>query len=328
MGTGRLGNQMCTYANLIALHWRLGHKIFLPHMMNSWSPADEAKPYLASVFRNVTFPTATWNYTYRASDARGPDQLLFNNSRTGGKLLACPHKPITKVDNVAKAFASLKCREEEGTVGSFGPEALSQKCDEPGPTCTCESYWVSIATGANYPAMEFIGPVLREIVEKHFQFVPKIQKAAESVVSGVVTRASELMGRKEEDVFLVGIHVRRTDFVDFAKWWLIHQNGGNGELFNATFYQKAQDHFRATKPGAVFLVVSDDLKWCREHLSAPDTFMVGGNSGEVDLAVMGNCHASIIGLWGAVLAGGETVVSTRTFRDVRWAADYLKWTYI
>ena len=33
----------------------------------------------------------------------------------------------------------------------------------------------------------------------------------------------------------------------------------------------------------------------REHLSAPDTFMVGGNTGEVDLAVMGNCHASIIG---------------------------------
>jgi hypothetical protein len=29
-----------------------------------------------------------------------------------------------------------------------------------------------------------------------------------------------------------------------------------------------------------------------------------------------------------VLAGGETVVSRNTFRDVRWAADYLGWTYI
>ena len=81
---------------------------------------------------------------------------------------------------------------------------------------------------------------------------------------------------------------------------------------------------------SVFLVVSDDLNWCRlslknyltitkkheslkltrflsdkifwremllfrEHLSSPDTFMVGGASGEVDLAVMANCHASIIG---------------------------------
>ena len=77
----------------------------------------------------------------------------------------------------------------------------------------------------------------------------------------------------------------------------------------------------------------------REQLSSPDTFMVGGASGEVDLAVMANCHASIIGegclvyfawygsdliiiiidygtygLWGAILAGGETVVSTKTFR--------------
>ena len=34
------------------------------------------------------------------------------------------------------------------------------------------------------------------------------------------------------------------------------------------------------------------------------------------------------GLWGALLAGGETVVSNRTFRDVRWVADYFKWTYI
>ena len=39
----------------------------------------------------------------------------------------------------------------------------------------------------------------------------------------------------------------------------------------------------------------EESSFSREHLSAPDTFMVGGNSGEVDLAVMGNCHASIIG---------------------------------
>ena len=82
------------------------------------------------------------------------------------------------------------------------------------------------------------------------------------------------------------------------------------------------------------------MLFLREHLSSPDTFMVGGASGEVDLAVMANCHASIIGegclvyfawygsdliiiiiidygtygLWGAILAGGETVVSTKTFR--------------
>ena len=69
-------------------------------------------------------------------------------------------------------------------------------------------------TGANYPAMELIGPVLPEvlissliidtsssfiiipdyssasfqIVKRHFQFVPRIENAAKSVVSGVVAR--------------------------------------------------------------------------------------------------------------------------------------------
>ena len=69
------------------------------------------------------------------------------------------------------------------------------------------------------------------------------------------------------DLFVWTTNSRRTDFVDFAKWWLIFQNGGghklkcidyqvhhvvpgNGELFDATFYKRAQDHFRATKPGA------------------------------------------------------------------------------
>ena len=41
--------------------------------------------------------------------------------------------------------------------------------------------------------------------------------------------------------------------------------------------------------------ISEHFLFLREHLSSPDTFMVGGESGEVDLAVMGNCHASIIG---------------------------------
>ena len=26
---------MCTYANLVALHWRLGYKVFLPERMHS-----------------------------------------------------------------------------------------------------------------------------------------------------------------------------------------------------------------------------------------------------------------------------------------------------
>ena len=69
---------------------------------------------------------------------------------------------------------------------------------------------------------------------------------------------------------------------------------------------------------SVFLVVSDDMLWCKMNLAAPDTFMVGGTSPQVselcvchncfglechlstqllkvDLAIMALCNASIIG---------------------------------
>ena len=91
------------------------------------------------------------------------------------------------------------------------------------------SYWVNIATGANYPAMELIGPILPEvdtfpekylkiremsmlwilslslfqslthsfqIIEKHFQFLPEIQKRADAIVSDVVNRSLMLVNVK------------------------------------------------------------------------------------------------------------------------------------
>ena len=113
---------------------------------------------------------------------------------------------------------------------------------------------------------------------------------------------------------------------------LYHPCLGDGALLSPDFYKAAMVHYRASHPSPAFLVLSDDMAWCREHLMAPDTYLVGDPRPEVDLAVMALCNASIIGglqhlpcpsnppdygtfgLWGAVLAGGPTVVSNRTFR--------------
>ena len=79
----------------------------------------------------------------------------------------------------------------------------------------------------------------------------------------------------------------------------------------------------------------------RNELKGADIFHVGGNTPEVDMAILASCNASIIcklnfkrlkltispvifewtaygtfGLWGAILSGGQTVVSKRTFRSV------------
>ena len=76
---------------------------------------------------------------------------------------------------------------------------------------------------------------------------------------------------------------------------------GDGSLVGAQFFRTGMEHFRRHHEGAgemlscrlemvlllnpefpsVFLVVSDDMGWCKRNLAANDTFMVGGNSPQV-----------------------------------------------
>ena len=69
--TGRLGNIISTYVNFIALQWKLGYKYHLPQHTDSSPDAWLTKPYLQSIFKNVTFPTANWSNWTEPRDA-GP----------------------------------------------------------------------------------------------------------------------------------------------------------------------------------------------------------------------------------------------------------------
>ena len=54
---------------------------------------------------------------------------------------------------------------------------------------------------------------------------------------------------------------------------------GNGELFNASFFLKAQDHFRATKPGAGmnrFFGVNHEYIYTRQKIHSCN-FALKGN---------------------------------------------------
>ena len=69
--TGRLGNIISTYVNFIALQWKLGYKYHLPQHSDSSPDAWLTKPYLQSIFKNVSFPTANWSNWTEPRDA-GP----------------------------------------------------------------------------------------------------------------------------------------------------------------------------------------------------------------------------------------------------------------
>ncbi|KAJ8881662.1 hypothetical protein PR048_018148 [Dryococelus australis] len=111
----------------------------------------------------------------------------------------------------------------------------------------------------------------------------------------------------------VGIHVRRTDYRDYL--WRTRRIF----LAGAEYFLNAMEYFRAKYgKNVVFLVVSDDPAWCQRNLvgGSGDVFVVsksGVSSPGQDLAIMAACNHSIIdygtfGVWGAILASGETIV--------------------
>lgn len=137
----------------------------------------------------------------------------------------------------------------------------------------------------------------------------------------------------DKKVLFVGLHVRRTDYVQFSKQVL------GKRVASKAFYQEAMDYFEEEYPddSVYFLAVSDDLNWVRKHLGGRKNLVVAGSHGsgeddglgEVrgdtipveiitlilskvgkDLALLAACDHTILsqglfGTWGGFLAGGD-----------------------
>lgn len=79
--------------------------------------------------------------------------------------------------------------------------------------------------------------------------------------------------------------------------------------------QKAMQWFRTNITGPmIFLIVSDDVAWCRSHLidEKVKDVVIASKSPEHDLALLASNDHNIIdygtyGEWGAFMAGGHTI---------------------
>ena len=65
---------------------------------------------------------------------------------------------------------------------------------------------------------------------------------------------------KVKDVTFVGVHIRRTDHIQFMK-----QKYGS-ETLDADYYNDAMEYFQEEYDNCVFVVASDDMKWTRRNL--------------------------------------------------------------
>lgn len=108
----------------------------------------------------------------------------------------------------------------------------------------------------------------------------------------------------------VGIHVRRTDYIRYLK------RRYNTSSADVDYYLAAMKYFEGKYENVKFIVVSDDPKWCKQNIVRKQNVYISmkhTNWPGQDLAIMAACNHSIIdygsyGVWGAILAGGETIV--------------------
>ncbi|GAB6022959.1 fucosyltransferase 1 (galactoside 2-alpha-L-fucosyltransferase, H blood group) [Chamberlinius hualienensis] len=149
-------------------------------------------------------------------------------------------------------------------------------------------------------------------IRREFTFQDEITNRVES-------RLQQIKGNRSSVTF-IGVHARRGDYVTFLAAHL------KGVVANEHFFAEATNRFRERFSDAVFVVVSDDMPWCREHISNAlgDVHYVGNNDQLRpidDLAILSKCNHTIFsigsfGYWAGFLAGGQTIyLSNYTLPD-------------
>lgn len=137
---------------------------------------------------------------------------------------------------------------------------------------------------------------MKQKVRKSFKFKADFRDKAQKVLTSLD------IGRN----LTIGVHVRRSDMNSKREL----SRGYN--VATKEYFVKAFKYFRDKFKHLLFLVVSDDLNWCRSSIKGDDVRFVATGSAGSDMALLSQCNHSVIstgsfGWWGAYLTGGEVV---------------------
>ena len=105
---------------------------------------------------------------------------------------------------------------------------------------------------------------------------------------------------------LIGIHVRRSDFMASKELKI------GRVVATKTYLLAAMELYRKRFKNSHFVVCSDDVRWCKKNIKGPDVTFSTFREAIVDMAILSMCNHTIItvgtfGWWGGWLAGGTVV---------------------
>ncbi len=95
----------------------------------------------------------------------------------------------------------------------------------------------------------------------------------------------------------VSLHIRRTDYVGNKRY----------DILSMQYYERAKEHIYGAVDNPTFFIFSDDVEFCQQHMTTPDSIIVPCSKNPVaDLFLMSQCQHHIIAnssfsWWGAWL---------------------------
>ena len=109
------------------------------------------------------------------------------------------------------------------------------------------------------------------IIREHFQYDTNVMSIAKKYLQSLIDQYKQHINATS-DVTTIGIHVRRGDFLSQRA---INRGKSVGTV---DYFHAAMRYFRKQHTNCVFLVASNDVKWCREHLAAHDVIMIADST--------------------------------------------------
>ena len=133
---------------------------------------------------------------------------------------------------------------------------------------------------------------------KHFEDIKDtVRKAFSFKLVYIMTAQMFVRANAGTAKTLIGVHVRRGDF-------LMQFNKDIGRIVASRKYmEKSLRYFRKRYKDAHFIVVSDDIEWCRENVLGPDVTFSPFKEDFIDMAILSLCDHVIktvgtFGWWG------------------------------
>ena len=218
---------------------------------------------------------------------------IFNVAATLGIALRNGHTPVATTSEIVNVFRipgpklerpgnTISLIDCDHKVGIYCPTVESLSAHQ---NYTVKGYRQSFKYFDAY----------RDEVRKYFQFQDEYKKQAEDI----------LEKNKDGERPFVGVHVRH------------NSNNLDPTRYKAApkeYFQHAFDFFQKKLSNPIFLVISDDLDWCKKELrfEGLDVRFVRAKHYHGDFALASSCNHSVISIgtfswWTGYLTGGTVV---------------------